>query len=74
MVIESSTQLDYSWPTGQKLFMREQDWDAAATQYSLTDLSPEAKAAYIHERNTNCAWVQVHMEVSVRHHTPFIQA
>ncbi|KAF4583365.1 hypothetical protein EYR38_002115 [Pleurotus pulmonarius] len=62
---ESSTQLDYSWPTGQKLFMREQDWDAAATQYSLTDLSPEAKAAYIHERNTNRAWVQVHMENQV---------
>ncbi|KAL4263624.1 F-box domain-containing protein [Pleurotus pulmonarius] len=63
---ESSTQLDYSWPTGQKLFMREQDWDAAATQYSLTDLSPEAKAAYIHERNTNRAWVQVHMEFYAR--------
>lgn len=74
MPIESSMQLHHPWPTGQKLFMPAQDWDAAAAQYRLTEISPEAKAAYIQERNTNRAWVQVHMEVSACQCMPFIPA
>lgn len=65
MPIEGSTQLQHSWPTGQKLYMRREDRDAAAAQFQLTEISPEARTAYIQERNTNRAWVQVHMEVSV---------
>ncbi|KAG9221642.1 hypothetical protein CCMSSC00406_0005555 [Pleurotus cornucopiae] len=63
---EGSTQLQHSWPTGQKLYMRREDRDAAAAQFQLTEISPEARTAYIQERNTNRAWVQVHMEFYAR--------
>ncbi|KAJ8693663.1 hypothetical protein PTI98_008638 [Pleurotus ostreatus] len=63
---EGSIELLHSWPTGQKLYMRREDRDAAAAQFLLTEISPEARTAYIQERDTNRAWVQVHMEFYAR--------